>query len=199
MKTIRVLDCTFSIVGMILLSPLYAVLALLIRLDSRGPVLYRQERIGRNGVPFRLMKFRTMRTGADKKGLLTVGGKDSRITRVGYYLRKFKLDELPQLVNVLRGEMSMVGPRPEVERYVRLYNEDQKKILAVRPGITDLASIVYRNENDLLAASSDPEAFYISKVMPAKIELNFKYIRNPSLKEYFLIMIKTITTSVRGR
>ncbi len=193
------MDCTFSIIGLIVLSPLLLIIGLLIKLDSKGPVLYRQSRVGKNGVPFLLLKFRTMRTGSDKNGLLTVGGKDSRITRIGYYLRQYKLDELPQLVNVVKGEMSLVGPRPEVKKYVDLYNEQQREVLSVRPGITDLASIVYRNENELLAAHPDPEQYYITEIMPGKIELNFKYIRNQTTRGYLQIIFKTIFSAIRGK
>lgn len=133
-----------------------------------------------------------MRINADKAGLLTVGGRDSRITNAGYYLRKYKIDELPQLINVLFGEMSLVGPRPEVRKYVDLYTPDQQKVLAVRPGITDMASIAYKNENELLARSNDPEKTYIEEVMPAKLRLNMHFIEKPTLLNYFKIVIRTI-------
>ena len=142
----RIFDIVFSISGLILLSPVLIVIAILIRFDSKGPVLYKQTRVGRNNKDFKLLKFRTMNPDSDSKGLLTVGGRDPRITKTGYYLRKFKLDEFPQLINVLYGEMSFVGPRPEVRKYVDLYTEDQKKVLDVSPGITDVASIKYKNE-----------------------------------------------------
>jgi len=140
-----------------------------------------------------------MYTGADKKGLLTVGGKDNRITKVGFYLRKYKLDELPQLLNVLKGDMSIVGPRPEVRKYVDLYSAEQLRVLSVRPGITDYASIEYRNENDLLAEAESPEKMYIQEIMPKKIELNFKYINNRSIGSYFKIIFQTIITSIKGK
>lgn len=140
-----------------------------------------------------------MYANADKKGLLTVGEKDNRITKAGYYLRKFKLDELPQLFNVLAGDMSVVGPRPEVRRYVDLYSEEQRKALRVLPGITDYASIFYRNENDLLARTSNPEEFYVNEIMPKKIEMNFIYINNRTIKEYLKIIIKTVFTSAKGK
>ena len=178
---------------------MFVVVALLVRLDSKGPVIYRQSRVGKGGEPFWLLKFRTMHTGSDKKGLLTIGGKDSRVTRVGYFLRKYKLDELPQLWNVVKGDMSLVGPRPEVKKYVDLYNEEQRKVLTVRPGITDLASIIYRNENELLAKSSDPEAYYVNVIMPEKIRLNNKFISNRNVKDYLAILFKTVVTSVSGR
>ncbi len=172
----RIFDIVFSISGLILLSPVLIVIAILIRFDSKGPVLYKQTRVGRNNKDFKLLKFRTMNSDSDSKGLLTVGGRDPRITKTGYYLRKFKLDEFPQLINVLYGEMSFVGPRPEVRKYVDLYTEDQKKVLDVSPGITDIASIKYKNENDLLEKAEDPEKYYIEKIMPDKIDLNLEYI-----------------------
>lgn len=151
-----------------------------------------QKRVGKGGEDFSLVKFRTMKTNSDKKGLLTVGSRDARITKVGYFLRKYKIDELPQLINVLNGTMSLVGPRPEVRKYVELYNEDQKSILNVKPGITDYASIEYFNENDLLAKSDNPEQTYINEVMPAKIELNKKYIDNPTIVADFRIILLTL-------
>jgi lipopolysaccharide/colanic/teichoic acid biosynthesis glycosyltransferase len=160
--------------------------------DSAGPIFYIQKRVGLNGKEFNLFKFRSMRVNADKLGLLTVGGRDSRITNSGYILRKYKLDELPQLLNVLKGEMSLVGPRPEVRKYVDLYTSDQRQVLQVRPGITDEASIKYKNENDLLAISENPEKTYIEEIMPAKLELNKKFIQNPSLVNYFSIISRTI-------
>ncbi|MBS1734066.1 MAG: sugar transferase [Bacteroidetes bacterium] len=189
---IRFFDILFSLFGLIILSPFLVIIAIWVALDSKGPVLYRQVRVGRNGVDFRLLKFRSMRINADKAGLLTVGGRDSRITNAGYYLRKYKLDELPQLINVLKGDMSLVGPRPEVRRYVDLYTADQKKVLHVRPGITDMASIAYKKENEILALSSDPEQTYINEIMPEKIKLNMVFIQNPSLYNYFHIILKTI-------
>jgi lipopolysaccharide/colanic/teichoic acid biosynthesis glycosyltransferase len=198
MKAIRPLDFVFSLTGLIVLSPLFLLVALLVKLTSKGPVFYLQNRVGKGGRDFRVYKFRTMYTDADKKGLLTVGGKDKRVTNVGYYLRRFKLDELPQLLNVLAGDMSIVGPRPEVRRYVDLYTTEQRKVLSVRPGITDYASIAYRNENDLLATAANPEEMYIREIMPKKIELNFNYINNRSIKTYFTIIIKTLSTSVNG-
>lgn len=199
MSFIRVFDIVFSLLGLILLSPLLLGIALLIKLTSNGPVFYRQVRVGRGGSDFRLFKFRSMYTDADKKGLLTVGGKDSRVTTIGYYLRKFKVDELPQLLNVLKGEMSIVGPRPEVRKYVNMYTAEQLKALSVRPGITDYASIAYRNENDLLALSTNPEELYVREIMPKKIELNFLFINNNSISEYFKIIIKTVITAIKGR
>lgn len=198
MSLIRFFDFLFSLVGIILLSPLFIIISILIKLDSKGGVLYKQMRVGKSNKDFKLFKFRTMETNSDKKGLLTVGGKDVRVTRIGFLLRKFKMDELPQLFNVLFGDMSLVGPRPEVRKYVDLYTPNQMIILNVLPGITDLASITYRNENDLLAAAENPEQFYISEVMPAKINLNLKFIENRNIKQYFLIIIKTIFISLKG-
>jgi lipopolysaccharide/colanic/teichoic acid biosynthesis glycosyltransferase len=188
----RIFDLFFTILGLIILLPFFALIAIWVMLDSRGGVFYRQERIGKDQKPFKLLKFRSMRTGADKQGLLTVGMKDSRITRSGYYLRKYKLDELPQLINVLLGDMSLVGPRPEVEKYVKLYSEEQLKVLSVRPGITDLASIKYRNENDVLASFEDAEAGYIQSVMPDKLKLNLMYIQNRSLLMDLRIILTTV-------
>ncbi len=175
-----------------LLSPLFILIGLLIIFDSRGVVFYKQIRVGKLGKDFKLFKFRTMRPDSDKKGLLTVGAKDSRITPIGIYLRKYKLDELPQLLNVLGGSMSLVGPRPEVRKYVDLYTEEQAKVLDVKPGITDYASIEYINENEILAQSSNPEKTYIEQVMPAKLELNKIYIQNPGLMQDLKILLLTL-------
>lgn len=176
----RLLDILSSLLVLILLCPLWLVLALLIVCDSRGGVFYRQIRVGKDNKDFYLYKFRTMRPDADKKSLLTVGDRDSRVTRVGYFLRKYKLDEFPQLINVLKGDMSIVGPRPEVRKYVDMYTPEQMRVLSVRPGLTDLASIQYVHENELLAASDNPEQTYIDVVMPAKLQLNLQYIDNQS-------------------
>lgn len=177
----RLLDIVSSSIVLILLSPLWLVIALLIVCESRGGVFYRQIRVGKDNRDFYLYKFRTMRPDSDKKGLLTVGERDSRVTRVGYFLRKYKLDEFPQLINVLKGDMSIVGPRPEVRKYVDMYTPEQMRVLSVRPGLTDLASIQYVHENELLAASDNPEQTYIDQVMPAKLQLNLQYIDNQSL------------------
>lgn len=165
---IRYLDFLFSLLGLILLSPLFLIIALLIKLTSSGLVLYKQSRIGLNGAEFNVFKFRTMRQNSDKLGLITVGGRDPRVTQIGYFLRNYKLDELPQLFNVLIGEMSLVGPRPEVRKYVELYTKEQQKILTVKPGITDWASIRYRDENIILEKTLDPEYDYIHKIMQIK-------------------------------
>lgn len=167
--------------GLIVLSPLFVVLAIWIKADSKGPVFYRQVRVGRHNRDFRLYKFRSMRPDSDKKGLITVGGHDPRVTRSGYYIRKYKLDELPQLINVFLGDMSLVGPRPEVRKYVDMYTPEQMRVLDVRPGITSLASIRYRNENDILAKASDPDRAYVTQVMPDKIAIDLEYVPKASL------------------
>lgn len=189
---IRFFDILLSSIGLILLSPLLMLVYVLVRLESRGPGFYSQKRIGKDGVPFRLYKFRSMRRGSDKGHLITVGGRDSRITKVGYYIRKYKIDELPQLWNVLIGDMSLVGPRPEVERYVRLYTPEQRIVLSVKPGITDYASIAFSNENELLGQAKDPEEMYINEIMPKKIEYNLNFINNRTLVEYFKIIFMTL-------
>lgn len=189
----RLFDIIFSLAGIVLLLPFFLLISLVIALSSRGGVFYVQKRVGKDGKDFSLFKFRTMYTGADSKGLLTVGAKDSRVTRAGYFLRKYKLDELPQLFNVLFGSMSLVGPRPEVRKYVELYNDEQKKVLSVKPGITDYASIEYSNENEILALSSTPEQTYISEIMPRKLDLNLKYIREKGVLTDLKIIFRTIT------
>jgi lipopolysaccharide/colanic/teichoic acid biosynthesis glycosyltransferase len=188
----RVFDIVCSFIGLVLLAPLLLAIAVCIVLESKGGVFYRQSRIGRFSKEFKLNKFRTMHPDADKKGLLTVGGRDPRITAVGYYLRKFKLDELPQLLNVLSGSMSLVGPRPEVKKYVDLYTPEQRMVLNVRPGITDYASLEYFSENDLLARSTAPEKTYITEIMPAKLELNKKYIKEAGLFTDLRIILRTV-------
>lgn len=188
----RIIDIIASGCGLLVLSPIFLILAIWIKLDSKGPVFYRQVRVGKNGKDFRIFKFRSMVINADKGSLITVGGRDPRVTRSGYYIRKYKLDELAQLINVFIGDMSIVGPRPEVRKYVDLYTEDQMKVLKVRPGITDYASIEYMDENVLLEKSSDPDKTYIKEIMPAKIELNMRYINNPSLFEYFKLIFLTL-------
>lgn len=188
----RSFDIIFSLFGLIILLPILLIIALLVGISSPGGVFYVQSRVGRNNKDFRLFKFRTMHTGADKKGLLTVGGKDSRVTRIGYFLRKYKLDELPQLLNVLLGSMSFVGPRPEVRKYVDLYDAEQKKVLLVKPGITDYASLEYFSENELLAQSANPEQTYIHEVMPAKLALNKKYITEAGVLTDLKLIFKTM-------
>jgi lipopolysaccharide/colanic/teichoic acid biosynthesis glycosyltransferase len=189
---LRTLDFVFSFIGLVVLFPVFILIAILIKIDSNGPVFYCQSRVGFKGKEFRVFKFRSMRLDSDKMGLLTVGGEDPRITRSGFFIRKYKIDELPQLLNVLLGEMSMVGPRPEVKKYVDLYDESQKRVLLVRPGITDLASITFKNENDILSKSNNPELTYIKEIMPLKIELNKNFIDSPSVWNYFKIIFKTI-------
>ena len=188
---IRFFDVLFSILGLILLLPFFLIISLLIICTSGFPVFYLQTRVGKNNKDFTLYKFRTMKKNADKKGLLTVGKKDVRVTKTGYFLRKLKFDELPQLWNVLAGDMSLVGPRPEVRRYVDLYTAEQKRVLNVCPGITDYASIAFVNENQLLAKSDDPEKQYVEVIMSQKLQLNLKYIENYSVKEYFKILLQT--------
>lgn len=185
---IRFFDIIFSAVGLLLLSPFFLIIYILIRCESKGGGFYCQQRVGKDGRMFGLYKFRSMRTGSDKKGLITVGGHDSRITRMGYFIRKYKIDELPQLWNVLKGDMSLVGPRPEVKKYVDLYTEEQRRVLSVRPGITDYASIEYVDENEILGKADNPDRVYVEEIMPAKIKLNMRYIENRSLKEYFKII-----------
>ncbi len=194
---IRLFDIFFSALGLIILFPFFIVFYLLIRLESKGGAFYIQERIGKNGKPFGLYKFRSMRVGSDAEGLLTVGERDNRITRIGYILRKTKIDELPQLMNVLKGDMSLVGPRPEVRKYTDMYTEEQRKVLCVRPGITDYASIEYVNENELLSMADDPERMYIEKVMPDKIKLNMKYLEHYTIGEYFKIIFLTFKSLVK--
>lgn len=188
----RLFDIAFSFVGLVLLSPLFVIIWLIIVLTSKGGGFYKQIRVGKNGCDFRLYKFRSMRKDADKGRLITVGGKDPRITPIGYFIRRFKIDELPQLFNVLKGDMSLVGPRPEVRKYVDLYTEEQQKVLSVRPGITDYASIEYVDENVLLGNADNPDEVYINQIMPDKIRLNMKYIDNQSVKEYFKIIFLTV-------
>jgi lipopolysaccharide/colanic/teichoic acid biosynthesis glycosyltransferase len=189
---LRILDFVFSLLGLIILSPFFLFLAIWIKLDSKGSVFYVQKRVGRNNIEFGLYKFRSMKPDADKQGLLTVGGRDPRITNSGYFIRKYKLDELPQLLNVLIGDMSLVGPRPEVRKYVNYYSTKQLEILNIRPGITDLASIKYKNENEILGKSIDPEKTYIQEIMPHKLELNREFIENPTIIKYFTIIFRTI-------
>ena len=194
---IRFFDFILSLVGLVVLAPIFIILAIWIQIDSKGPVFYKQVRVGQNGIDFGLFKFRSMVVDADKNGLITVGGRDPRITRSGYVIRKYKLDELPQLINVLVGDMSLVGPRPEVRKYVDLYTDEQQKVLSVKPGITDYASIEYMDENEILGKSNDPEKTYIEEIMPEKIKYNMKYINNKNLFEYFKIIFLTVLKIVR--
>lgn len=192
----RLFDILSSAAVLILLSPVYLIVALAIQFDSKGGVFYKQERIGKEGKPFLLYKFRSMSTGADKKGLITVGSNDNRTTPVGRFIRKYKLDELPQLLNILKNEMSVVGPRPEVAKYVNLYNKEQQRVLEVKPGLTDLASLAYINENEILGNSEDPNKAYIEEIMPAKLKLNLEYIEKQSFWFDLKIILKTISSIV---
>lgn len=191
----RIFDILVSIIILLIFLPVGIIMAIWILFESKGGVFYRQERIGRFGKPFLILKFRSMRKDADKLGKLTVG-RDPRITQSGHFLRKFKLDEFPQFINVLIGEMSIVGPRPEVKEFVDLYSEDQRQILNVKPGITDYASVEYFNENEILGKSEDPHKTYIEVIMPAKIELNKKYLANPTLGTDLSIMWRTFKRMV---
>lgn len=191
----RIFDILVSGVGLILLSPILFFISLWIKLDSKGPVFYRQTRVGRGNRDFRIFKFRSMNTGADKGSLITIGGRDPRITRSGYFIRKYKIDELPQLINVFIGDMSFVGPRPEVRRYVEMYTVEQMQVLSVRPGITDVASIKYRNENEILGSVENPDEYYIRILMPDKLRLNMEYMD----KRTFLSDIKIILITVLGK
>jgi lipopolysaccharide/colanic/teichoic acid biosynthesis glycosyltransferase len=184
----RLFDILASSIGLILLCPVFLIIAIWIKLDSKGPVFYKQVRVGRGNKDFYLYKFRSMRVGADKAGLITVGGRDPRVTRSGYFIRKYKIDELPQLINVLKGDMSLVGPRPEVRKYVEMYTPEQMHVMDVRPGITDLASIRYRNENELLEKADDPDRYYVEVIMQDKLRINLEYVHNHS----FLYDIKLI-------
>lgn len=193
----RIFDLFFSFLGILFLLPIYIIIAILIKIDSNGDILYKQERIGKNGIPFYVLKYRTMIPNAFSKGALTVGSRDPRVTNIGFYLRKYKLDELPQLFNVFLGEMSFVGPRPEVKKYTDLYNAEQKKVLSVAPGITDYASIKFRNENDLLSESDDPEKLYIDQIMPEKLNLNLKYINDNNVFKDIKIIFNTFYTIIK--
>lgn len=179
--------------GLMVLFPFLLIIGLCVALSSKGGAFYKQKRIGQNKTEFNLLKFRSMAIGSDKKGLLTVGNDDQRVTGIGRFIRKFKLDELPQLFNVLKGDMSLVGPRPEVKKYVDLYNDTQAEVLLVKPGITDYASIEYINENEILGNAEDPEKTYINEVMPAKLALNRKYVQEAGMFTDIKIILKTIT------
>lgn len=176
----RLFDILASGCGLLVLSPVFIIVAIWIKLDSPGPVFYRQTRVGRYNKDFRIFKFRSMRVGSDKGSLVTIGGRDPRVTRSGYFIRKFKIDELPQLINVFKGDMSLVGPRPEVRHYVNYWTPEQMRVLDVRPGITDPASIRFRNENELLEKADDPERYYIDVIMQEKIKLYLDYVEKSS-------------------
>jgi len=188
----RLFDIVFSFLGLLLLFPFLLIISLIIIIELCGGIFYKQKRVGRNNRDFSLIKFRSMRKNSDKRGFLTIGANDERITKSGYYLRKYKLDEIPQLINILKGEMSFVGPRPEVRKYVDLYNKQQRKVLKVKPGLTDYASIEYFKESEILSSKPDPEKAYINEIMPAKLILNLKYIDEKSFLTDFRIIIKTI-------
>jgi lipopolysaccharide/colanic/teichoic acid biosynthesis glycosyltransferase len=194
----RVFDMLFALILLLLLLPILTLFALAVAVSSPGGAFFRQERVGRKGKLFRLLKFRTMRIGSEAQGQLTIGGRDPRITGVGYFLRRTKLDELPQLWNVLTGDMSIVGPRPEVPRYVALYSPEQRAVLSVRPGITGMASIDYIDENELLARSADPERAYVEEVMPAKLALDLKYVQQRSFGLDLRIILSTMTKVFGG-
>ena len=189
---IRILDIALSFIGLVVLSPLILIITSIIKLDSKGPVFFKQLRVGKWNADFHLFKFRTMRPNSEKTGQLTVGGRDPRITEIGYVLRKYKIDELPQLLNVFFGQMSLVGPRPEVRKYVNLYSREQRNVLSVKPGVTDYASIEYADENEILGKADDPERVYIEKIMFEKLELNQKFIANPNLENYFNVIFLTL-------
>lgn len=195
----RTFDMIASGLGLIVLSPLFLILAIWIKLDSKGPVFYRQVRVGRHNKDFRIFKFRSMRVGSDKGSLVTIGGRDPRVTRSGYWIRKFKLDELPQLINVFIGDMSLVGPRPEVRHYVDYWTPEQMHVLEVRPGITDPASIKFRNENELMEKAEDPEKYYIEVIMQEKLKLYLEYVGNHSFLGDIGLVFRTFWVIVKER
>ncbi len=193
----RIFDIFASGIGLLVLSPLFFILAIWIRLDSKGPVFYRQVRVGKDNKDFRIFKFRSMRVGSDRGSLVTIGGRDPRVTRSGYYIRKFKLDELPQLINVFVGDMSLVGPRPEVRHYVDYWTEEQMHVLDVRPGITDPASIKFRNENELMEQAEDPENYYINVIMQEKLKLYLEYVNHHSFWDDIKLIFQTFAVIVK--
>ena len=195
----RLFDIIASACGLLVLSPVFLIMAIWIKQDSNGPVFYRQVRVGRHNKDFRIFKFRSMRVGADKGGLVTIGGRDPRITRSGYFIRKYKLDEFPQLINVFLGEMSVVGPRSEVRHYVNYWTPEQMHVLDVRPGITDPASIKFRNENELMEKAEDPEDYYINVIMQEKIKLYLEYIQNASCWSDIKLIFKTFKVIITER
>lgn len=192
----RIFDIVASGLGIIVLSPILLIIALIIKKESDGPVFFKQIRVGEKGRNFEILKYRTMVVDAEKMGRQITVGNDNRITKIGGFLRKYKLDELPQLINVFKGDMSLVGPRPEVPRYVEMYNEEQRKVLDVKPGITDLASIRYRDENELLGTAEDPEDMYINTIMPDKLALNLEYINKSNVFFDIYIILKTIVKCI---
>ncbi|WP_066890630.1 sugar transferase [Clostridium nigeriense] len=188
----RMFDFIASLIGCIILIPVFIIISILIKFDSRGPILFKQKRVGQDGKVFEILKYRTMIVDAEKIGKQITVGNDSRITKVGKFLRKYKLDELPQLFNVLKGDMSLVGPRPEVPKYVKLYNESEREVLKVKPGITDFASIEYRDENEILGTVENPEEYYINVIMKHKLQLNLKYISKNNIFLDIKIILKTL-------
>ncbi len=195
----RLFDIVASGLGLVMLSPLFLILTIWIKLDSKGPVFYRQVRVGRYNKDFRIFKFRSMRVGADKGSLVTIGGRDPRVTKSGYWIRKFKLDELPQLINVFVGDMSLVGPRPEVRHYVDYWTPEQMLVLDERPGITDPASIKFRNENELMEQAEDPEKYYIEVIMQEKIKLYLEYVEKHNFFYDLCLIFKTFWVIVKER
>ena len=194
----RSFDLFFAGLGLFVLSPVFCLISFLIFKEDKGPIFFRQERVGKDEIPFRIYKFRSMFVDAEKRGTqITIGHRDPRVTSIGYFLRKYKIDELPQLINVFKGEMSFVGPRPEVPRYVKHYSKDQKKVLTVRPGITDFASIYFKDESELLAKAKDPESFYINDILPKKLELSLKYVERQSLYLDVMLVLKTVFSILR--
>lgn len=193
----RIFDIVFSIIALLLLFPFFLLIALLIKLDSKGPILFIQGRVGKDNKGFNIFKFRTMFVQSQIEGLLTLGNHDSRITKIGYFLRRYKIDEFPQLINILKGNMSFVGPRPELRYYVNFYNDDDLKIFKIKPGITGLASLKYRNEVELLKAANNPEDFYINTIIPDKLKYNKEYIKRQNfffdLKLILMTIIKVVT------
>ncbi len=187
----RAFDLIIAIVVLIVFLPLFLIVGILIMIESKGGIFFKQERIGKDLIPFNILKFRTMYVNAEAKGKLTVGSKDSRITKIGFWIRKYKIDELPQFINVAKGEMSIVGPRPEVSKYVNLYSNIQKKVLSIKPGITDYASLKYFEENKLLGKSLNPEETYVKEIMPEKLKINLEYLEKNSFKNDLIIIWKT--------
>lgn len=192
----RIFDIVMSLIGLIILGIPMIIIGIIIKLSSEGPVFYKQVRVGKSNKDFKILKFRTMIVDADKKGMQITVGKDPRITGIGHFLRKTKIDELPQLINVLKGEMSFVGPRPEVRKYVEMYDNYQKNVLKIKPGITDLASIEYRDESTLLGQSANPEKTYIEEIMPTKLKLNLKYMQEFSFFYDIKLILKTLVKIV---
>jgi lipopolysaccharide/colanic/teichoic acid biosynthesis glycosyltransferase len=195
----RLFDILASGCGLLVLSPIFIIVAIWIKLDSPGPVFYRQIRVGRHNKDFRIFKFRSMRVGSDKGSLVTIGGRDPRVTRSGYFIRKFKIDELQQLINVFSGDMSLVGPRPEVRHYVNYWTPEQMRVLDVRPGITDPASIRFRNENELLEKAQDPERYYIDVIMQEKIKLYLEYVEKSSFWYDIKLIFQTFKVIITER